>query len=127
MKPIIKRFTMTIVVINILMVIFSSNFTSSAANAAAVEPAAPQVSKAAEGDSAPGLANRKLSSVLNPDGTVKAGAGADGSYDASGYQMEMTASGTPRFVQSGCRPAHGHWDTQFKLPDGVLGYVSVLG
>jgi hypothetical protein len=127
MKPIIKRVTIMLITINLLMVSFSFNFASSPASAAAAEPAAPRVSKAAEGEPAPGLANRTLSSVLNPDGTVKAGIETDGSYDASGYRMETTAHGAPRLVQASCGPPNtGSWATEFDLLAGVNGAINVM-
>ncbi|MFQ3608466.1 MAG: hypothetical protein SNJ55_07560, partial [Chloroherpetonaceae bacterium] len=41
---------------------------------------------------------QSLQNALNPDGTVRAG--ADGSYNAQGYQMRIGPNGQPVFVAS---------------------------
>ncbi|MDQ3013016.1 MAG: cadherin repeat domain-containing protein, partial [Acidobacteriota bacterium] len=55
-----------------------------------------------------------LAAALNPDGSLRAGAG--GSFDASGFRMEYSATGAPRFVAAA---ACNGWDTQFAPPNGV--------
>ena len=65
---------------------------------------------------------RDLAAALNPDGSLRLGTG--GSFDTSGYRMELTATGEPRFVQA--PPACSGWDTQFSLPNGVNGTVRAL-
>ncbi|MBI3426006.1 MAG: hypothetical protein HY011_24005 [Acidobacteria bacterium] len=57
-----------------------------------------------------------LAGVLNADGTVKPGLA--GSFDASGYRMEYTATGAHALSRQ--RLA---WDTQFWLNNGVNGSV----
>jgi hypothetical protein len=126
MKLISKRVTMTLIAINILMAIFSFNSTLSRASAAVIE-LAPQINTA-ESEPAPSLVNRApLASLLNSDGTVKTGAGADGSYDASGYRLETTASGAPRLVQASCGPPNtGSWAPEFDLLAGVNGTIHAM-
>jgi hypothetical protein len=65
-----------------------------------------------------------LAAALNPDGSLRAG--ASGSFDASGFRMEYSATGAPRFVPAAQPTACSGWDTQFSLPNGVDGYVSAL-
>ena len=61
--------------------------------------------------------------MLQADGSLRAGVA--GSFDASGYRMELTATGAPRFVpaQAGCGTAD--WDAQFGL-NGTNGEVDAL-
>src|SRR5260370_13272112 len=68
-----------------------------------------------------------LSNILNADGTLNRNPGVAGSFDASGYRMELTARGAPRFVPA-AGPACGtpDWDPQFGLPNGTNGTVSAL-
>src|SRR5260370_41470425 len=79
-------------------------------------------------DSAPSASAHSKSStvesVLNPDGSL--GAGVAGSFDVSGYRMELTATGAPRFVpaQAGCGTAD--WDAQFGLANGTNDAVRAL-
>jgi hypothetical protein len=58
-----------------------------------------------------------LAGALNSDGSLRAG--VDGSFDTSGYRMEMSASGAPRFMATAC----SGYDTQFALPNGTNGSV----
>ena len=41
-----------------------------------------------------------LSTILNPDGSIKTGSGNqyNGSYDTKGFTMELTKSGSPVFT-----------------------------
>lgn len=64
-----------------------------------------------------------LAAALNPDGSLRAG--ASGSFDASGFRMEYSATGAPRFVAAPQMACSG-WDTQFSLPNGVSDDVQAL-
>ncbi len=55
-----------------------------------------------------------LTTILNADGSIKTAAGASGSFAASGYRMEYTATGAPRFMRAtaaGC--GDERWASQF--------------
>jgi hypothetical protein len=65
-----------------------------------------------------------LASVLGPDGSLKPG--VNGSFNASGYRMETTENGTPRFVPTAAQPGCNGWDTQFGLDNGANGEVLTL-
>ena len=73
---------------------------------------------------APGGSQEGLASVLQADGSLRAGVA--GSFDVSGYRMELTATGAPRFVpaQAGCGTAD--WDAQFALANGTNDAVRAL-
>src|SRR5262249_19881766 len=74
--------------------------------------------------SAPGGRSDGLAGVLNPDGMLQAG--ARGSYETSGYRMELTATGAPRFVPlSPLACGTPDWDAQFSL-NGANGVVNAL-
>jgi hypothetical protein len=73
--------------------------------------------RAADGGQLSGMAR-----VLNPDGTLKRG--VEGSFDTTGYRLEYTASGAPRFVAQACSAPD--WDAQFGLPNGTNGTVYAL-
>ncbi|GMU89585.1 MAG: hypothetical protein AMXMBFR49_17930 [Chlorobiota bacterium] len=61
--------------------------------------------------------NTSLSSVLNADGTIKEN--ANGSFDASGFEMRLEPSGEPVFVP-GSRPAETQSTIQWsKVSSGV--------
>jgi hypothetical protein len=69
-----------------------------------------------------------VSSVLNPDGTLRLEAGFSGSLDPAGYQMVTGPAGKPRFVPGNTSvtspepdPDDVYWDDQFGVP-GVDGY-----
>jgi N-acetylneuraminic acid mutarotase len=63
-----------------------------------------------------------LASVLQPDGTLRAGVA--GSFDASGYRMKYGPNGVPRFVaQAVCGTPD--WDGQFGL-NGTNDLVNAL-
>ncbi len=55
-----------------------------------------------------------LAAALNPDGSLRAG--ANGSFNTSGFRMEYSATGAPRFVAAA---SGDFWDTQFNMPNGV--------
>jgi trimeric autotransporter adhesin len=62
----------------------------------------------------PAGGQNSLAGVLNADGSLKPG--VRGSFDVSGYRMEYTASGAPRFVPAGAAQAEcNSWDPQFSL------------
>src|SRR5260370_41772392 len=68
-----------------------------------------------------------LSNILNADGTLNQNPGVAGSFDVSGYRMELTARGAPRFVPLAgpdCGTPDG--DPQFGLSHGANGTVSAL-
>src|SRR6185295_7680977 len=67
-----------------------------------------------------------LSTALNADGTVKLGAGLNGSFDVSGFRMELTESGAPRFVPQACGVPSESWDSQFGMSNGPAGPVFAL-
>jgi hypothetical protein len=60
---------------------------------------------------------RELAGLLNADGTINLEAGLTGSFDVSGYRMELAANQQPRFVpkaiQAGCTD---NWDDRFASP-----------
>src|SRR5258708_7791437 len=72
-----------------------------------------------------GESHEGLARILNPDGTLQAR--ARGSFETSGYRMELTAMGAPRFVPL-ASPACGtpDWDAQFSLPNGTTGSVQAV-
>ena len=55
-----------------------------------------------------------ISSILNPDGTVKTG--MNGSYNTQGFSMEYTSTGAPKFVSAENPLFSTSWDTQFYPP-----------
>ncbi|HXJ65486.1 MAG TPA: hypothetical protein VNN79_17150 [Actinomycetota bacterium] len=76
-----------------------------------------------------------VASILRPDGSLRAGPGATGSYDARGYRMTLGAGGAPRFVRgngTGTRalaprvPADANWDDRFGEP-GVQSGIFASG
>jgi len=69
----------------------------------------------------PAFEQRSLEEALNPDGTLKRG--AQGSFKVEGYTMRTGKNGEPIFEPQTQHTASGTWDTQFGLPNGVLGEV----
>jgi hypothetical protein len=69
----------------------------------------------------PAFEQRSLEEALNPDGTLKRG--AQGSFKVEGYTMRTGKNGEPIFEPQTQHTASGTWDTQFGLPNGVLGAV----
>lgn len=67
-----------------------------------------------------------LAGVLNVDGTVRPGMA--GSFDASGYRMEYTATGAPRFAPKTAE-SDDKWDGQFGVPgvDGSVYAIAISG
>lgn len=61
---------------------------------------------------------QSLQEVLNPDGTLKLGAGVKGSFETKGYRMELAANGAPRFVTAP-PPGGNEWASRFSLPKGT--------
>jgi hypothetical protein len=122
-----NRVALMMFVISILTSNFLFAFTFLGGHAAAAATETPSHGSGASVVPTTSLARQMpLANALNADGTLKANADASGSFDVSGYQMEMTATGAPRFVQAGCATALGSWDTQFNLPDGVNGQVRAM-
>jgi hypothetical protein len=87
----------------------------------------------------PGI-QRPLSEILNPDGTLKLGAGVQGSFDPRGFQMVPGPGGVPTFAPIGAAPqAEGReipttagdesWDGQFGIltPNGPVRAIAVSG
>ncbi|MEW6126674.1 MAG: C25 family cysteine peptidase [Acidobacteriota bacterium] len=67
-----------------------------------------------------------LASMLNADGTLNLKTGFSGSLNASGWRMETTESGEPRFIQQSPQAAGDEkWDTQFNNP-GANSTVNVI-
>ena len=93
----------------VLLFVISPNLTGWSASR---EPTAPSASQ--EG----------LASVLQADGSLRAGVA--GSFDASGYRMELTATGAPRFVPAQAACGTADWDAQFGPPNGTNGEVDAL-
>ncbi len=66
-----------------------------------------------------------VADILNGDGSVKLG--TNGSFDLSGFRMEYSPNGAPRFAAipaeaGGCTD----WDDQFGLPNGLDGFVYAM-
>jgi len=64
---------------------------------------------------------RPFSEALDPTGKILPGANI-GSFDASGYQMQLAPDGSPTFKSS---PLDSNWDNRFWLP-GVDNYVNAI-
>ena len=71
-----------------------------------------------------GASQQCLASVLQADGSLRAGVA--GSFDVSGYRMELTAAGAPRFVPGGAGCETADWDGQFALANGTNHEVDAL-
>ena len=83
---------------------------------------------------------RPLSNVLNPDGTLKVGAGVQGSFNPRGFRMVTGPGGQPRFEPVGFEsltepadtimaPGDENWDPQFgsTYPSSNVYAVAVRG
>jgi hypothetical protein len=90
---------------------------------AAARPPAAQadIDSASSPQDGPRQGAASLAGVLDEDGSLRLG--INGSFDTSGFRMELSPAGAPRFV---AEPACSGWDTQFSVPDGVDGTVSAL-
>ena len=82
---------------------------------------------------------RPLSEILNPDGTLKVGPGAQGSFDPKGFRMVTGQDGQPRFLPhgAGMQAEEGenlaaagdeNWDDRFGCPiNGPVHAIAVSG
>jgi len=70
-----------------------------------------------------GAQEQSLQNALNPDGTLRAG--ADGSYNAQGYEMRLGPNGEPMFMPQTQNTVSGFWDTQIGQP-GLNGNVFAI-
>jgi len=67
-------------------------------------------------------ANRPLSEVLNPDGTMRRG--QQGSFDATGYQLSTNPSGQPSFRSTAA--GDDDWSGRFADPAALNGSVRTV-
>lgn len=98
-----------------MVVLMSSCVIGAAATAAS---AATVKSKAVPKAAAPSVAT-----MLRADGSLKTGAGTSASLNASGYKMELTSTGAPRFVPDATANTtadDANWDDRFGQR-GVVG------
>jgi VCBS repeat protein/putative Ig domain-containing protein/HYR domain-containing protein/HYDIN/CFA65/VesB family protein/S-layer family protein len=75
----------------------------------------------------PSARGNSIAGLLNSDGTLKLGEGITGSFDVSGYRMELGERGEPRFVaqsspQGGCSD---NWASGFTI-QGASGDVRAI-
>ncbi len=81
----------------------------------------PQAARGADSGQMTPIAN-----ALNPDGTLKLGAGMQGSFNTAGYRMVLGPNGAPTFVQGSVPTECARWSDQFPLHNGTNGYVLAL-